>query len=99
MAKNRPSIADNEQKHLPGTAPKKNTRIHPKAVRYFDLMQARIAAGKEEKDAKTTLTEAMIEDGLDHYEYGGIRVDIDTKRNVKVKVDGKDETGEGADAE
>lgn len=91
----RRSVADQVQNHMPGTGPQKNPRVHKKAVRYFDLMQARKAAGVAEKEAKTTLTELMIAEGLDEYEYGGLKVSIDTKRNVKVTLEGRDEGDEG----
>lgn len=94
MAKTK-TVADQVQNHIPGTGPKKNPKVHKAAVRYFDRMQERKAVGVTEKAAKTTLTELMIEEGLDSYEYGGLAVHIDTKRNVKVTLEGRDEDGEG----
>lgn len=75
--------------YLPGMAPKKNKKVHPKAELYASHRDARIAAGKEEKEAKTDLVETMCEEGLEVYEYGDLRVDLTNKRDVKVKIGGQ----------
>jgi hypothetical protein len=93
------TVSDQVQNHIPGTEPVKNPKVHKNAVRYFDLMQARKAAGVDEKDAKVSLTELMIEEGIEEYEYGGLKVAVDTKRNVKVTIEGKGESEESGEGE
>lgn len=74
------------QQHLPGMAPVKNPRIHPKAVRYAKLRDARIRAGEEEKAAHETLLTAMVEEGIEDYVYKGLSCHIDDTKKVKVKT-------------
>ena len=67
--------------------PVKNKKIHPKALRYVDVRDARIAANKEEKEAHNTLLAAMLEEGLEDYEYGELKVHVDNKRKCKVTTE------------
>ncbi len=77
------------QDFLPGTAPVKNKKVHPKALRYVEMRDTRIAANKEEADAHDNLLHAMLEEGLEVYEYGDLRVDISNSKKCKVKVEPK----------
>lgn len=83
------------QEHLPGAEPmEKNPKIHNLARRVKAASKEWSAAAEEHKGLKQSLIEAMIEEGLEHYEYGDVTVDIDTKRKLKVKVESDDEEAE-----
>lgn len=71
------------QQFIPGMAPAKNDRVHPKAVLYVKERDRRIAAGKDEKAAHTDLLEAMLTEGIESYEYGGLTVTVQANRKVK----------------
>lgn len=79
-------MAKQLQEFLPGQEPKKNNRVHKAALRYAELRDARIAANAEEKDAHDTLLHTMLEEGLEIYEYGDLKVAIDNKRKCKVST-------------
>lgn len=83
------------QEHLPGAEPMpKNEKVHSAAIRYAEARDERMAFGKEEKGLKTTLTELMLREGLSVYEYGDVRVDLDTKNEIKVKIGSEPEPAE-----
>lgn len=84
MAKQRRSIKEQEQKFLPGTAPKKNEAVHAAAVNYYDTMQERLTLTKAEKVAKDSLLATMADEGLKAYEYGGLKVVLQKKTSPKV---------------
>lgn len=69
--------------------PVKNKRVHAAAKRYYALMLDRKAAGEDEKAAHDTLLNCMMEEGLEHYEYQGLTVDLDTKKKCAVKMAGE----------
>ena len=82
------------QEHLPGAEPMpKNEKIHRLARRVKAASKAWSKASGEHKELKDMLIEAMIEEGLEHYEYGDVKVDMDTSRKLKVKI-GNDEDEE-----
>lgn len=76
-----------EEEYLPGMEPKKNPKIHPKAMRYAKLRDERIAANEAEKEAHDTLLFVMLEEGVTHYKYGTLEVSIDEKKKCKVNTD------------
>ena len=86
-AKARKGRVRSEQTYLPGTEPKKIPSVHKAAMRYADKRDERIAANSEEAAAHNTLLEKMMEEGIDSYEYGTLKVSIDNKRKVKVKIE------------
>ncbi len=75
-----------DQEFLPaeGMAPVRNPKIHKKALAYATRRDARIAANKEEKDAHDTLLAAMLEEGIEDYVYGDLKVHVDLHRKCKV---------------
>lgn len=77
---------DEEQQYLPGTAPEKNPRVHKAATAYLRAMAERQALLKDEVEAKGNLELVMTEEGLEHYEYGNIRVDINKSQKVTAKI-------------
>lgn len=80
------------QEHLPEMAPMpKNKKIHDLARRCKAASKEWSKAAGEHKGIKEMLTEAMIEAGLDHYEYGDVTVHLDTSRKLKVKIANDDE--------
>ena len=94
-------MAKKMQEFLPGQEPKKNNRVHKAALRYAELRDARIAANEEEKDAHDTLLHTMLEEGLESYEYGDLKVFIDNKRKCKVstKVEANGKAEDNGEAE
>jgi hypothetical protein len=84
-----------EQQFIEGTAPEKNEVVHRAAKRYVKERDARIAANKAEKEAHDYLLDKMIEEGLDSYEYGDLKVFVDNKRKCKVTT----ESGASANGE
>lgn len=75
------------QEHIPGMAPMpKNEKIHRLAKRCRAASKAWSIAAGEHKGLKEQLIEAMIEEGLTHYEYGDVTVHVDTSRKLKVKI-------------
>lgn len=83
------------QEHLPGAEPMpKNAKIHSAAMRYAEARDERMSVGKEEKRLKTVLTEAMLSEGMTCYAYGDVRVDLDTKNEIKVKIGNEPEPAE-----
>lgn len=77
---------DDEQQYLPGTAPEKNPRVHKAAMAYLKAMSKRQALLKDEVEAKGNLELVMQEEGLEHYEYGNVRVDINKSQKVTAKI-------------
>lgn len=77
-----------EQQYMPGTAPVKNAKVHAAAVNYAEYRDARMAAGRDEKEAHETLMLAMSDAGLTSYEFGDVRVDVNESRKCKVKIAG-----------
>ncbi len=94
MTKKKPNAA---QEYIPGTEPEKNTRVHNAAKRYAKVRDERITANKVEKDAHETLLGTMLEEGLEHYEFKDVCVNIDVGRKCKVVLGGKkgEENGDG----
>lgn len=72
----------------PDFKPVKNERVHKAAKHYYDLMLERKAAGDDENDAHDSLLNVMLEEGLEHYEYKGVFVDVNIKKACKVKIEG-----------
>ena len=82
------------QEHLPGAEPmEKNPVIHDLARRVKAASKKWSKAAGEHKELKESLRDEMVEAGLDHYEYGDVKVDMDTTRKIKVKI-GNDEDDE-----
>ena len=80
------------QQHLPGAeSMPKNDKIHRLALRCKAASKQWSKAAEEHKGIKQGLIEAMIEADLEHYEYGDVRVDMDTNRKLKVKVSNDDD--------
>jgi len=80
------------QEHLPNMEPMpKNEKIHRLARRCKAASKAWSKAAGEHKGMKEMLIEAMIEAELEHYEYGDVRVDLDTSRKLKVKIANDDD--------
>jgi hypothetical protein len=76
----------------PPTNPKKNPKVHNLALKYVSVRDERMAMTTGEVAAKKALMAAMEEDGISEYEYGDLKVTINAKKNVKVKVG--DDSGE-----
>jgi hypothetical protein len=74
------------QDYLPGTEPVKNKKVHPKALHYAAMRDDRIAANVAEKEAHDTLLAAMLEEGLEDYQYGDLKVHVDNKKKCKVST-------------
>lgn len=74
-----------DQEQLPGLEDQKDKEVHAAAVRYWERMQERKAAGDEEKAAKDSLVLVMTRKGLTHYKYGEIEVHLDTTTSPKVR--------------
>lgn len=74
-----------EQQHLPGTGPTKHAVIHPLAIEYVRVRDARMDMNKEEVKLKDRLTEAMHAAGMKLYEYDDINVVLTVEENLKVK--------------
>jgi hypothetical protein len=87
MAK-RKSPADDVQNHMPGTH-EKVPAIHDAAVAMLAATRKSKRAKKAEEATREDVRAAMEEYGQDEYEYGGLHVKIDTKRQPKVKMAGK----------
>lgn len=96
MAKQKKSGEALNQQLIPGTEPVKNDRVHRSAMRYARLRDARIEAGRQEKDSHDTLLSVMQEEGIDSYTYGSISVNIDLKRKAKVTTESSGGSGEDA---
>ena len=83
------------QLHIPGMEPVFNPKVHPKAIHYGKMRDARIAANKDESEAHDTLLTAMLEEGLEDYTYKGLTVHVDKKQKCKVKTTAaKDDNGD-----
>jgi hypothetical protein len=83
-------VAVNIQPPLPGAGGKKNKKVHDKAVYYAECRDERMEKSKLEKDAKVSLLDAMISEGIADYKWGNIEVHIDDKKDIKVKIKGAD---------
>lgn len=86
-----------EQEFIPGLAPKKVPKVHAAALRYADERDKRMAANKEEKEAQQFLLDKMQEAGLEIYEYGDVKVYLDSTRKAKVKVGNRADGEEGGE--
>lgn len=89
------SRASDGQTFLPGTEPEKNAKVHNAALRYIRERDKRIAANQEESDAHNTLLNLMIEQGLESYVYGDLKVFVDSKKKCKVSRESAESGGEG----
>ena len=76
-----------EQGFLADLGPVRNDRVHAAAVNYAELRDGRIAAGREEKDAQDTLLAIMAEEGVEFYEYDGLKVSINLKKKAVVSTE------------
>jgi len=74
------------QEFLPGTAPEKNERVHKAAIRYLELQAERIEALDAEVKAKESCDLIMKDEGLEHYAYGDIRVDLNQTSAITIKT-------------
>lgn len=87
-----------EQQYIDGMAPEKIPEIHRAAIDYADKRDERMAAGKEEQDAKTTLTTAMKKHNTKVYKYADVKAEmIADKEKVKVRIGAAEEEEEAAD--
>lgn len=87
MAKKKPPAPTrDDQQYMPGMEPVKNNKVDAAARRYARLRDARMAAGKEEKDAHTNLLDVMTSEGIDSYDFKGLHVAIDATKKVKVTI-------------
>ncbi len=78
---------DKVQPPIPGAEQSdKNPRIHNAAIQYAEYRDARMEQGREEKKAEQNLIEVMIEEGVEHYEHGNVRADLNRDSVVKVKI-------------
>lgn len=88
MAKKKPTSRrgrqKGEQQHLPGTEPVKHKRIHPLALSYVRVRDARMDMTKDETEAKALLATAMQEEGLMDYVYDDVEVKLTSTLDVKV---------------
>ncbi len=67
----------------------RNPKVEKLAKRYRKLMLDRKEAGEEEQVAHGELLEAMIVEGLTHYEFKGITVHVNESKKCKVTVKGE----------
>lgn len=72
----------------------KNARVHKAAKRYYDAIRKRKAVGEDEVAAHDTLLNTMMEEGLEHYEYQGLEVHVNTAKKCKVKMASESANGE-----
>lgn len=84
MAKSRARAAEEETPQIPDLEDEKNPRVHTAAVRYWDRMQERKAAGDEEVAAHASLVEVMAAEGITSYRYKDVEVHLDTKTKARV---------------
>lgn len=75
-----------EQGHLPGMAPKKNVKVHNRALKYVEIRDERMGLTRKEVDAKRELLACMHDEGLTEYVHGDLSVNVNTKELVKVKL-------------
>ena len=75
-----------QTRFLPGMEPKKNGKVHAAGEEYADLRDKRMNAGMKEIEAKQELIDVMRKEGLTVYEYGDLRITLESKDKVKVKV-------------
>ncbi len=87
MGRQRKARADDA--NLPGLEPVKNDKVHKAAEWYVKQRDARMALTKVEKEAKDTLLGEMTSQGITDYEYKGLVVHVDIKRDVKATINGK----------
>jgi hypothetical protein len=82
------------QQRIPGTEEPSVPAIDQAAETYYDAKNARIKLSEEEKEAKESLIEVMLKEGLTRYiTADGLVVDITNKSNVKCKKKGDAESG------
>jgi len=75
------------QKPLPGMQDRKLTKLHNTAMEYAELRDQRMALGAQEVEKKGQLLDLMKAHKKEHYEYGGVVIDIvHESENVKVNV-------------
>jgi len=80
------------QEHLPDMEPMpKNEKIHRLARRTKAAVKECSKAKAAWQDLKEQTIEAMRTEGLTHYEYGDVKVDLDTKRQLKIKIANEEE--------
>ena len=75
------------QKDLPGMSDRKLAKLHDAAMSYAEVRDKRMALSADEVELKGQLLDLMKLHKREHYEYGGVVIDIvHEKENVKVKV-------------
>lgn len=88
------------QKPLPGMSDRKLTKLHNTAMEYAELRDQRMAIGAQEVEKKGQLLDLMKIHKKEHYEYGGVIIDVvHEKENVKVKIAKQDVDAGGEEAE
>lgn len=90
-----PAKTKKRQEYLPGTAPKKNVRIHAAAEDYAEIVSTRVSWTNKEKEAHERLMSIMLDEGETAYVYGDLTVILATgkaKVSVKIKSASDDET-------
>lgn len=86
------------KKRLPGMEPEHIPDLTAATETYYEAMQQRLKKTAKEKEAKQSLNQKMIENGLERYETpDGLVVTLTAKSNVRVEK--KDAEQEGGDAE
>jgi hypothetical protein len=92
-------MAKKRQAFLPGTEPVKNAKVHPRAINYADARDARMECNRIEKEAHDDLLATMLEEGLEVYEYGDIKVTVNNKRKCRVEDKTRKHESNGDDDE
>ena len=89
------------QKPLPGMADRKISKLHDTAMSYAEMRDQRMALGAQEVELKGKLLDLMKAQKKEHYEYGGVVIDIvHESENVKVKVKKQEiDAGDGEEQE
>lgn len=87
----KPRAPKAKQEYFPEMGPVRNDRIHPRAERYAELRDARIAAGHAEKEAHELLLHVMLEEKAEVYKFGDLIVTVDNHRKCKVSTKADEE--------
>ena len=87
MSEPRPKIHEEEPDpgFLDGMAPEKNAKVHGLAKKLYAQARTMKTAKKEHDETRDRLLYVMGEEGLKHYQYGDIVVDVNDKASVKIK--------------
>ncbi len=96
-ATKKPRAPRPKQQFIPGTEPPSIPEIDQAAEAYYEAMKERLPYTAEEKAAKETLINKMVEHRQVRYEFNGFVVNLVDSKNVVVKPKKTEENGDGED--